>query len=1070
MRIFFTSVARNYLPKVRVLAASLKAQHPEVHFCVALVDDPSGTVVASGDVIDEILGPDDFGKSDFAAWIFGHTLVEACTAVKPMVAELLLARDGVETVTYLDPDIEVFGRFDALFDAHQAHAIVLTPHQVRSEAERFWAVGNERSSLRYGTYNLGFFSVGDTDAARAFLSWWAERMREYCLDDIGGGLFTDQKWIDLAPALFDDVYILRDPGYNVATWNLASRRIGRDRQGLLTAEESSLIFVHFSGFDSGAHHQELVRHRTNNPVFVELSEAYEEKTLAIAAGEDDCAWSFGEFADGTPIPLSARRRWRLNPEMARRFDDPFASGPQTFQELVSGHGSTGVSPSAGLRQSGLARLLHDSSARQLGLAPGYELDALIREANRDLSPITGSDALTWPTVANQLRGYLDPRLPTVAHLTLLGGGTGKHVDDLIAGTAGDINGLRVAHTRCEGNAYIEIRAPRVVGSPVVMIPLEHAQGAVLAALQALGVSFVHIHHRFGLESVLRETVRAFAGAYVITLHDYAFIAPEPHLAGADGRWVGELRPGTWSVLQALGAERYHGIGAARMTSHNEWHEVLLGARAVIAPSRDCAERYRRSVPGLDPLIEPHWETGHRIDRSAPLRPRRSLGMDQVASDPVRVIIGGSFCLWKGQQVVVDVARLADHFQIEMEFFVFANRPEGEQVWPRNIRFLGPYDETNLGQLVALAAPTVAWFPSQALETYCYALSELLRLRRPVVASDLGALTERLTPIDGCRLVPHDADERSWLRHLISASAEADLAFDAAPVEGVPFYPQGYLELVHAANIVSLTAHCEPEDADIELANEPVPWRWFGAERAVVRLGGHSHRLAVLDAISAEGTESETEIAVLSVESPEHYVVPDRQYWDALSRADGDVTCILWYGNEHSEYFMVADPGLAIIGPRQCVIDSPTSIVPYAMVKYLWRNSMNGLRDVIEAFPHPERIVVFGTPPPKSESALRSGWAFEPLLGDLITSLGYTVESAPVGNQHMRVAAWDALQECLQETAEAAGAQFLAIPAGVQDPDGLLLPEYCAPDATHANATYGRLVVQALHALVRAHAV
>jgi len=141
-----------------------------------------------------------------------------------------------------------------------------------------------------------------------------------------------------------------------------------------------------------------------------------------------------------------------------------------------------------------------------------------------------------------------------------------------------------------------------------------------------------------------------------------------------------------------------------------------------------------------------------------------------------------------------------------------------------------------------------------------------------------------------------------------------------------------------------------------------------------------------------------------------------------------------------------------------------------MVKYLWRESMNDLRDVIAAFMHPERIVVFGTPPPKSESALRSGWAYEPLLRDLITRLGYTVESAPVGNQHMRVAAWDALQECLQETAEAAGAQFLAIPAGVQDTDGLLLPEYCSPDATHANATYGRLVVQTLHALVGARAV
>ena len=133
MRVFFTSVARNYLPKVQVLAASLKEQHPDVHFCVALVDDPSGAGVSRDGVIDEILGPDDFGASDFRAWIFGHTLVEACTAVKPMVAELLLAREGVETVTYLDPDIEVFGQFEALFAAHESHAIVLTPHQVRSE-------------------------------------------------------------------------------------------------------------------------------------------------------------------------------------------------------------------------------------------------------------------------------------------------------------------------------------------------------------------------------------------------------------------------------------------------------------------------------------------------------------------------------------------------------------------------------------------------------------------------------------------------------------------------------------------------------------------------------------------------------------------------------------------------------------------------------------------------------------------------------------------------------------------------------------------------------------------------
>ena len=863
MHVFFTSVARNYLPKVQVLAASLKEQHPDVHFCVALVDDPPGAGVSRDGAIDEILGPDDFGASDFKAWIFGHTLVEACTAVKPMVAELLLAREGVETVTYLDPDIEVFGQFEALFAAHESHAIVLTPHQIRSESEEFWAVGNERTSLRYGTYNLGFFSVADRASARAFLAWWSARMHEYCIDDLAGGLFTDQKWIDLAPALFDDVHILRDPGYNVATWNLGARSIARDRQGDLTAEGSPLVFVHFSGFDSGAHQQELARHRATNPIFAKLSEAYAEKTRIVEQCHVEIPWAFGRFADGTAIPLSARRRWRLDSDLVRRFDNPFASGPDTYHAFVSGQGDMVEWPAQGPRRSGLARLLHDASARQLDLAPGYDLDALLSVPTVEVGHATAAAAMAWPVVARQLRDYLDPQLPTVAHLTLLGGGTGKHVDELIAVTMGETNGLRVAYTRSEGDAYIEIRAPRVVGSPVVVIPFAHASGAVLGALRDLGVTFVHVHHRFGLEPVLREIVRAYEGAYAVTLHDYSLIAPEPHLAGADGQWVGELGPGLWSVLQDVGTEKYGGVGAARMTSHDDWHGVLLDAQAVIAPSRDCAERYQRAIPELEPLIEPHWEAGHRIERSDPLAPRRSDGIGKPSSESVRVLVGGSFCPWKGQHVVEEVARLAEHFRIDIEFFVLANRPAGEQVWPRNIRFLGPYDETSLGGLVALAAPTVVWFPSQAPETYCYALSELLRLRRPVVASALGALTERLSPIDGCRLVPHDADERVWLRNLIGASAEADLAFGAAPVEGVPFYPQRYLDLVRAPTIASLTPHCAPDEADIELAKEPVPWRWFGAERGVIRLGGHSHRLAVLDAISAEGAESETEIAVAS---------------------------------------------------------------------------------------------------------------------------------------------------------------------------------------------------------------
>ena len=44
----------------------------------------------------------------------------------------------------------------------------------------------------------------------------------------------DQRWLDLVPALFDDVHIVRDPGCNVAYWNLPERYVTLTPNGIPT--------------------------------------------------------------------------------------------------------------------------------------------------------------------------------------------------------------------------------------------------------------------------------------------------------------------------------------------------------------------------------------------------------------------------------------------------------------------------------------------------------------------------------------------------------------------------------------------------------------------------------------------------------------------------------------------------------------------------------------------------------------------------------------------------------------------------------------------------------------------
>ncbi len=135
---------------------------------------------------------------------------------------------------------------------------------VNQETSAVAIVDNEICSLQHGIYNLGFLAVRRSKEGLVFLQWWRDRLIDYCYDDIPSGLFTDQRWIDLAPAMFEDVYILRDKAYNVAPWNISQRQVSKNENGDFLVEGKPVMFYHFSGFDSGACEGMLGRYGQGN--------------------------------------------------------------------------------------------------------------------------------------------------------------------------------------------------------------------------------------------------------------------------------------------------------------------------------------------------------------------------------------------------------------------------------------------------------------------------------------------------------------------------------------------------------------------------------------------------------------------------------------------------------------------------------------------------------------------------------------------------------------------------------------------------------------------------------------
>lgn len=335
----FTSAATNYLPKAMLLASSLKKYHPEMDVFYGLSDEVDSSTDYRRGVFDGVIAASELPIRSFASWSFRHEIVELSTAIKPFLVQELFRR-GYETVYYFDPDIVLFSRLDDLLAQTEAHSISLTPHQTTREFDFQAVVDNEISSLKHGVYNLGYLGVRNTEIGREFADWWADRLYRWCRDDIPNGLFTDQRWIDLAPALFPDVTILRDSRFNVSTWNLTRRHFsGTERDGYLV-DGRPLGFYHFTGFDKGAHRVMAEKNSKSNPSVMSLVDWYQR---AIQFAPDDSAskvkWAYGQYSDGAKIPVAHRRVYRDREDLHAAFPDPFKSVPNGgFREWVRTQG------------------------------------------------------------------------------------------------------------------------------------------------------------------------------------------------------------------------------------------------------------------------------------------------------------------------------------------------------------------------------------------------------------------------------------------------------------------------------------------------------------------------------------------------------------------------------------------------------------------------------------------------------------------------------------------------------------------------------------------------------------
>lgn len=243
-----TIASANYLPYVKTLMQSVRNTNPDYLRYLVLVDKKHSEDVNCGDLF-EIIEADKLGIDSFDDMAIRYDVMELNTAVKPFAIEWLFKNTGASSVMYLDPDICVYRRLNELETLlNNGASVVVTPHLTQPLEDG--KLPNDHHMLQAGVFNLGFIAVSRKDEAREFVRWWGRRLKTHGYSDVARNLFTDQRWIDLAPCFLADLAVFRHHAYNVAYWNLMQRPVTK-RRGKLVYGDGELAFFHFSGLDRG---------------------------------------------------------------------------------------------------------------------------------------------------------------------------------------------------------------------------------------------------------------------------------------------------------------------------------------------------------------------------------------------------------------------------------------------------------------------------------------------------------------------------------------------------------------------------------------------------------------------------------------------------------------------------------------------------------------------------------------------------------------------------------------------------------------------------------------------------
>lgn len=253
-------------------------------------------------------------------------------------------------------------------------------------------------------------------------------------------------------------------------------------------------------------------------------------------------------------------------------------------------------------------------------------------------------------------------------------------------------------------------------------------------------SELNVHHVFGFEKLTSFILNNFNMKSIFYLHDYYLFSDN------------------WSFYQVKKSKNYIDSECNKIWAKSSRLFFIENISTIVATSYHT----------YNLLLQDESVPSHKVDFQ--YNPEESnlenlpVRMSNSDSNKTNILILGNLGLYKGLGILNSLMKLVPLNLGDLKFFHIGGVSEGS-LSERIFQF-GWLDKLSRSEAIRKIDADLVLIPAQCPETYSVIVSDILRLGIPVLASNVGAIPERLLDRKFSKLIHDYTNPNSWLEEIM----------------------------------------------------------------------------------------------------------------------------------------------------------------------------------------------------------------------------------------------------------------------------------------------------------------